>query len=252
MTKTDLMRLLGFGLVLHVLFTTSLFAQNPNTTDGLKAIAEKNMSPHLRVYGAARELGDYETAITALHYLLLEDPENAFLQDSLAVFYLRTGKMESCKRQCQRILDNNPQHKFIRELAANAALQTGDLESSLLHYEALYAIEKSHFYRYQASSLQYQMGRYGECGANVGAMLSDPQIDEVKVHIDWGNGGGDIPLRAALLNLRGNLELALNQENDARKSWRQALKLDKSFLLPRYNLNALQQKEMDERDDRGR
>lgn len=225
-------------------------AQNPdpNTPDGMDALRKAQTNPNGLVYNKACALHDWETAIVALHYLLLDNPENAFLQDSLAALYYRTGQNTACLKWCEEVLSSRPNAAFIHQIAGNVAQESGNLALALTHYEQLYSATKAPFFRYQVSSLQFLLGRYGEAGSNIESMLSDPELASTNIHLNWENGSDDVPIHAALLNLRGNLELALNKENLARKSFRAALKLDSEFSLPRENLNAIQAKHQRERE----
>ncbi len=241
------------SFILLLVFLTSfalLSAQSPdpNTPEGMNALRKAQSDPNALVYSKATELHDWRTAIVALHHLLLKNPENVFLQDSLAALYYRTGENEACQRWCAEVLAKRPKDLFLHQLVGQVAEESGNLTLAVTHFEQLYAATRDPFFRYQVSSLQFQLGRYGEAGSNIESMLSDPQLAESAIHLDWENGGGDVPIHAALLNLRGNLELALNKENLARKSFRAALKLAPKFKLPRQNLNAIQAKHQQERE----
>lgn len=211
----------------------------PLTIDELNAEQYRQLSPDGNVYARASALGDDPTAIVALHYLLAADPGNPFLQDSLAALYWRVGNLTACHRWCLELLKTRPNAGFVLQLAAGIEEQRGDFAAALEHYAHVYQLAGGYFWRYKVAGLQFQLGRYGECGSNIESMLTDTAIDDELVHIDWGTGNGDVPLRSALLNLRGNLELALNKEGLARKSFKEALKLAPGFGLARQNLDAL-------------
>jgi tetratricopeptide (TPR) repeat protein len=241
--------------------TLSLAAQNHdslahavdlNTSDGMNQLRRSQLDPHALVYEKATQLGDWVTAIDALHHLLLQDPENAFLQDSLAALYFRVGNLSACHAWSLEKLQQRPQDLLLLQLVGTIEEQKGKLEPALERYQRIFALTKVHFYRYKMAGLQFLLGRYGECGQQIESMLLDPEIDQQAVHIDWNNGGGDVPLRSALLNLRGNMELALNKENHARKSFKEALKLAPEFLLARNNLDALQTKYRSPNEENGR
>lgn len=228
-------------------------ARNPdlNTTDGMNQMRRSQLDPHALVYQRASALGDWPTAITAIHHLLLQDPGNRYLQDSLAALYFRVGNLTACHAWCLENLQQRPDDLILLQLAGNVEESRGNLKSALERFERIFQLTQSHFHRYKTASLQYQIGRYGEAGSHIESMLSDPAIDQEMVHIDWQNGGGDVPLRSALLNLRGNLELTLNKEALARKSFKEALKLAPDFKLARQNLDALQAKYHNFHDESG-
>lgn len=209
---------------------------------------QEKTSDHQKVYENASQLGDYATAISSLHYLLLDVPEESPLWDSLAYLYKKAQQPSPCVTTCERILQHRPFHTSIRELAAEIYLQYGAPEAALDHFSVLYQQENSYFFRFRVASLQVYLGEYGKANAHISSMLTDSGIDSEKIFIDWGDGRGNVPLRAALLNLQGNLELALGRESNAKRSWRAALKLDKSFKLPRKSLNALQKNQWEQQE----
>lgn len=221
------------------------------TTEGMNRLRQAQLSPHALIYQRASALGDWNSAIYALHQLLLEDPGNRFHEDSLAALYLRTGNRVACLRLSREILSKRPDDLFILQLAGAVSEGDNDLKAALADFEALSQATKAPFYRYKVAGLQFQLGRYGECGSNIESMLTDAAIDDQAVRVDWAGGGAEIPLRAALLNLRGNLELALNKEMLARKSFREALKIAPDFVLARNNLNAIQEKYQQRLDQGG-
>lgn len=241
----------GVWMVLMIFCSLNVSAQVPDSTtlilapvsvEELNAAHRKQQNPHGIVYAKATALGDHATAIVALHYLLEADPLNPFLQDSLAGLYHRVGNHVACHRWCLEILQSRPDARYILQLAAEIEEGRGDFVAALEHLSHLQKIAGSHYLRYKIAGLQFQLGRYGECGANVEAMLTDAGIDAESLFVAWEGGGGPVTMRAALLNLRGNLELALGKEALARKSFREALKLAPDFGLARNNLSALQAK----------
>lgn len=248
-SKSALHRLLPV-LVLLLLWGGRLSAQGdsvlhivaPPDIDALNAQLRAQTDPNALVYAKATALGDHQTAITALHYLLLGSPGNRFLEDSLAALYYRVGNLDACRRWCDELLSRRPDDLFLHQLLATIAEGRGDYIGALTHVEQLYAGQNSLYWRYRLAGLQYQVGRYGECTAHVGAMLSDPAVDAESLRLSWDGGTGIVPMRAALVNLRGNLELATGKEALAQKSFREALKLAPEFGLARNNLSALQAK----------
>ena len=244
-------------LIECILLPTAGIAQDttrvdPHSIQGLQKLRDQQQNPHARAYETAREIGDYQTAATALQYLLLESPQNSHLRDSLASMLYRAGNINACLRWCEKVLADNPGNAFLLELSGNLYAGQGRPAQALPKFEALSSMTGDAYFRYQQASMQFLLGRYGEATQNIESLLTDPAIEQEAIHIDWAGGGHDVPLRAALLNLRGNLQLALNRENDARKSFRAALKIDKNFSLARNNLNALREKDRERWEENDR
>lgn len=221
----------------------------PNSLQQLQAMRDAQLNPAGRIYSKASQLKDHHTAIYALHVLLLDDPDNVYLQDSLAMHYFLAGNHESCLRWSNSVLESRPDDPYLLVLTANIYAQRRDFKPALARHERLQELRPSFYNRYRIAMLQYELGRTGECGTTIEQLLLKPEIDQEAVHVRWGDGGADIPLRAALLNLRGNLQEQLNRDGDARKSFREALKLAPDFQLARNNLNALREKNDRYRDN---
>ena len=196
-------------------------------------------SSNVEVYKQASQIGDHATAIVALHNLLVKKPGGPALQDALAIQYYYSGQRTVCLAWCAKCLNERPESSFLLHLSGLVAEEQEALETALGRYERLYAMRKAPFYRYKVASLRYQLGRHGECLPHLQAMLQSSEIESVELYLTWAGGEGYVLLRAALLNLRGNLELALKQTGKARKSFRAALKVSPDFALPQLNLNAM-------------
>lgn len=212
------------------------------TIDGMQRLRDQQQNPHARVFAQASALQDYQSAIYALHQLLLDDPENSFLQDSLAYMYARTNNNTSCLAWCDLCLQKRPNSLFILSLSGTLLESSGQFKEALERFETLHKNTGSNFYRYKISSLQYELGRYGESLVNIESMLQDSSTQRELILMNWDGASREVPMQAALLNLRGNLELQVNQEGKARKSFRQALKMAPDFELPRNNIRALDEK----------
>lgn len=249
------LRILFFVPLTLLISLASLSAQSHQqpdlkTTDGMQRLRDQQQNPHTRVYARASALQDYQSAIYALHQMLLDDPENSFLQDSLAYMYARTGNTTSCLAWCDQCLQKRPNSLFILNLSSTLLESTGQFKKALSRLETLHQNTGSNYYRYKISSLQYELGRYGESLVNIESMLQDSSTLPELIMMSWDDSSTEVPMRAALLNLRGNLELQVNQEGKARKSFRKALKMAPDFALPRNNIRALDEKnrQRNERD----
>lgn len=248
-----MMQRIGIFCGMMMMIVVQGFAQSPPPSEKqLDSLYRAQLSPHVRVYANAMELRDYQSAITALLYILQDDPENQPLIDTLANLYFQTGNFIPCARLCDQQLERKPENLFLQEVSANVLVNLGDYPRAIERFSYLFDKTSRKYYRYQLAALQFQLGRYGESGTHIEAMLQDPEIAQEEIFIDWGDGSKVVTMEAALLNLRGNLLLEMGKENDAKKSWRAAWKLDKEFELPRRNLNQLQAEEWDERMENDR
>ena len=211
----------------------------PISEDQLQALRDQQISPHARVYAGAMKLGDYQTAITALHYLLIEEPQNRFYKDSLAGLYMQTGNLEACKIIAEEIKAEDPNDLFVLNLLANIYTQEGRIKESLGCFESLEKHTNAPYYTYQVAVQRFQLERFGECRESIEKLVALPPDPPMLIRIFTNQQEQTIPIQAAALNLRGNLELKLGKKDAARTDFEKALEIAPDFLLAKGNLEQM-------------
>ncbi|MCB9235781.1 MAG: tetratricopeptide repeat protein [Bacteroidia bacterium] len=219
----------------------TLFLTREVTLLQLDSLSRAQSSPHALVYRRACQLRDYPAAIQALHYLLVEDPQNPFYQDSLAALYYRTGNFSACITLGNEIMLERPEDGFIHLILANAKLQSGNSKAALNHYGWLAEGTGQLFFWYQKASLEFHLERLGECRASLGEILASESKTEM-IRIE--NGGEEylVSMEAAALNMLGNLDLKAGNKDSAAQNFQQALDLYPDFGLARANLDNLKKR----------
>jgi tetratricopeptide (TPR) repeat protein len=205
------------------------------TLDELQRQQDQQLSPHALVYRNAYAIGDWQTAATAAHYLLLEQPENHFLEDSIATYYLRAGNLQACKAWSEKCLAKRPQSGQLHYLLAQIHESEGNLTEALKHYEALAVATDQLYFHYQVAALQLKLQRYGECRAKAEALLAKPENGDA-ISIASATGADVVSMHAAAWNLLGVLERELKNEKAAKAAFKRALELDPEFRLAKENL----------------
>lgn len=243
-----------FLITILILVPAALMAQRDST--GFEQLKPVKPAPveniHLRTYRKARSMGDQNTAIVALNYFLAESPGNGFYRDTLSLLYLQAGKPELAEKYATETIRSAPKNRYARGILAMALESQSKLPEALRQYEILAKDSPGLFDLYQVASLRYRLERVGECRTAVESLLADPDIGKEQVRIFAGKKEMIVPMKAAVLNLRGNLELLLNKQGSARKSFKAALEIAPEFSLAKENLRAMRQANMDweERNDR--
>jgi tetratricopeptide (TPR) repeat protein len=230
---------IGFLAIFLVCAPVSAQSVMPMDVDDLQHQHTLQTDPSGILWAKASALGDWPTAIVAIHQLLEKDPSNTFLQDSLAAMYLRTGQAATCLAWCQRCLQTRPDAPFLLAIAGQLALDAGQIPAALTHWERLLQLRPSAYYHYQVAALQFRLGRYGECATALNQLAADAAVRDAWIHLSWEGGEGDVPLLAAVYNLQGNLDGAMGRRKEARKAFRAALDLAPEFGLAKGNLRGM-------------
>ncbi len=196
----------------------------------------------MKAYKAALKNYDLQAATVFLYQASALKPERKDLNDSLALLYFAGERYGQAFIIGEEILKENPKRNDILELVAVSKQSLGLIKESLADYEKLYAIDKSIYYLYQISTLQYQLKRYGECVASLDQIISNPESAKQKVNIAVQGGSQDVPMKAAALNVKGICAMELNQDEAARDNFNKALTESPEFVLAKGNLDLLNKK----------
>lgn len=197
-------------------------------------------TPNMAVYAQALQYGDFPTAITALHYELQANPANTSLRDSLASLYFASGGYPQAITVAKQVLETDANNQKMLELVAIGFQALGMARESLEYYEKLYGQSREVFHLYQIAVLQYQMQRFGECGASLQAIVNDSRSREEKIVINVNQQTRqEVPLASAALNVLGVLAMEQRDNAKARQYFQQALQLYPDFALAKGNLEQL-------------
>ncbi len=123
------------------------------------------------------------------------------------------------------------------EIAAVSLENIGAIERSVSYYESLYLLTNDLFTLYKAAYLQYGLKRFTEADNSIKMLLSARKIDEVKLNFPKkDNTQQEVPLRAAVLNLKGLMALEQNNKAEALVQFNEALKILPDFELAQENI----------------
>jgi tetratricopeptide (TPR) repeat protein len=222
-----------------VLFLVAGFAF---TAPVLKAQTSSLTGKNLKMYNMALEYGDYGVAINTLYTILADNPNDMALKDSLASLYFNSRAYPQAILVAREILAKNPKDKKMLELTAISYQNIGGAKEALETYETLYKESQMVYHLYQIAVLQYQIRRFGECEASLARILKDPASANEKVVINVNRTERqEVPMHAAVYNVLGMLALEQSDEASAKKAFEKALSIDGEFVLPKGNLEAMEQ-----------
>ena len=94
---------------------------------------------------------------------------------------------------------------------------------------------------YKIALIQFKQGTMTEASTNFDIILSKKEADEINLYFaDEENDQQSIPLRAAVLNMKGLLAKSQEKNEDAAKFYRQALIISPDFFMAKSNLRELE------------
>lgn len=231
-----------FKLLLLVMsLSLSSFAQSdvPSTTE-----KGSNKSPIYWLYDAhyrmAIQYSDYAEAKSALYNLVLLEPENDSLRYNLAYMYFDDSKFASTILACNDITAINPNHLGALELSAISFENLGLKDKALAKYEKLFMVTSNLSALYKMSFLQYDLKKYAEATVNIDMLLEHKDIGEANVVFsDEDNTKKEYPMKVAVLNLKGLVNVAVGNKEIAKQAFNDALAIAPDFKLAKSNLDEL-------------
>ena len=239
------MRIHLSATILIIVFTvcnSSLFAQKTKTTAQPASATASSIELYQKMRVQALELGDLETASSAIQAILILDPAADTLRDSLChLFFLRRMYVSAFKLG-NEVLEKRPQNPMVLELVAVSAQSLGDGKTALPFYEKLYAITKNHYHLYEIASLEYQMGRFVESDQKMMKLAIDPALDKEGFSLNDSKGAQEVSLSAAAYNVAGAIALDMGKIDVAIDRFKKAIDKVPDFRLAKANLDIAMKK----------
>lgn len=194
----------------------------------------------LRMYALGFRYYDLEVSQMALYEMIAMDLQNVSLRDSLALLYYNMGKYGSAIAVATDVLAVEKENLAMMEVRALSNENLQFYNDALNDYERLYLLSPSPFILYKMATLQYSSKKTEQAKTNIDILLSNKQIDSLKVEVPLNKmQQQEVSMRAAVLNLRGILNRDLGNKEIAQQSFSEALKLNPDFLAAKANLEAL-------------
>ncbi len=230
-------------LLIGVSFSFQSIAQNAEQAESTPT---DDKSPIYWLYDAhyrmAIQYNDYAEAKSALYNLVLLEPQNDSLRYNLAYIYFDNNQNPSTILACNDILAMNPNHLGALELSAAAFENLGLKDKALPNYEKLYMLSSNLNALYKMAFLQYDLKKYAECGVNIDILLAHTELADANVVFsEENNEQKEYPMKVAVLNLRGLVNVEIGNKELARKAFEEALAISPDFQLAKSNLAKLKE-----------
>lgn len=176
---------------------------------------------------------DFQTAIVAAQLLLIEDSTELVYADTLPELYAATNNIMACNDAADAAIKRNPKSERLLLIKALCAEQLGKVDEQMSLYNQLYAINKKPEYLYRITAAHFGAGNFEAVDNNL------KELDQLaltnKDSIDFMLSESEkqkVPLKAALLNMRG--VMAVQKDRDiikAKKYFEAAIREYPDFII---------------------
>jgi tetratricopeptide (TPR) repeat protein len=203
-------------------------------------------------YQNALKYGDAATAIQSLHQIIAQEGAQSTYKDSLAILYYRANNFVSAHLVAKELLVQKPQDATLLEINAVSLRALGASKEAIDGFEKLLTVSKNRFHAYELAQLQFGIARMAEAMLTLNQAMVNTQELETKVvfNIDKERQQ-EVPLNAAMLNLKGIIAFEMKDEKGALASFEEALKIMPDFAMAQLNKMSLEQKQTEDYKPQG-
>lgn len=223
-------------------FTGLTMAQQAGASDPSQGDIRSSVFYRLNVgaFNRAMKYNDNFAANQALYNLCVLDPQNDSLLFRLGYRYFESQRYLSAALVCGDAIMLNPENLAAYEVRALSLEQIGAQDKALEDYESLYLRNNNINTLYKIVVLQIDLERYNESKTNLDILLSKKEVEDIKYYFPINeNEEQEVPLRAALHNLKGVVAREQGNIVEARKQFNIALEISPDFVVPKTNLQDL-------------
>lgn len=193
------------------------------------------------VYSQAIAYNDLATAINSLHHIIAKEGGQSVYKDSLALLYFNSNNFLSSYLLSTELLEKKATDLSLLEINAMSIVNLGDNKKAVTALEKLFSLSKSQYHGYQLAGIQLGLKRFGEAQLTIEQSLQCTELKEMQIQfpIDMQQIQ-NVPLKAALYNLKGMAAYQLKDNQTALKAFEQALALSPDFFQAKQNKEALE------------
>lgn len=232
------MKILFYTLIIvwAYLFPNVLNAQKLTTETYKLAEIEK----HKKIVNEALVYKDGSTAINSLHNIITLEGETSTYKDTLAITYYNVGNYMSCHLLTKELLVKQPTNIKLLEINAFSLQQLNAPKEAITAFEALFAQTNNMSHGYQLAVLQAGIKRLVEAQVTLNKTLLCQEIPNAFSQFPLDkNQNQNVPLKAAVYNLKALVAYELKAYNEAVQAFADALKIMPEFRAATQNANAL-------------
>lgn len=206
-------------------------ATTPASTQESETVRSRNEIDQ-RVYQAAMRYNDFAVARMKLFELMERNPTNTRYPELLATLYFDAGQFTSAAVSAIDLLEQNDKSVTGLEIAAYSLEQLGAMDRALPNFERHYLLTGNLFSLYKTAYMQYSLDKPEEALNSVNMLIKNNKASTEKVGFPTAdNDTQEVALKAAGLNLKAMVYLALQNKEEALEAINQALEVQPDFEL---------------------
>ncbi len=219
-------------LFLTLFIAFSSVAQNSNQVE-----LEKQKLKQALIYG------DQSTATNMMYNIIALEGDKSVYKDSLAYLYFNRRSYLSCFLATEDALKNNPNNIELLEMNAFSIESLGAFDKAIESYQKLLISSNNNFHAYKIASLQFELKKFNEAYVSIkkAESLPDSGIENITFSVNQ-NYNQPVPLKAAIVYLKGLTELNLDDKAATKVSMQKAIQLFPEFVLAKEVLSNLEVK----------
>jgi tetratricopeptide (TPR) repeat protein len=218
--------------VLTIIFTS--VAQKNKSAQSNETELEK------KVMKQALKYADVSTTISSMHKIIALEGENSTYKDSLAIVYFKSQNYLSSHLVAKELLVSKVDNQQLLEINAVSLQNLGATKEAIEAYEKLFALSKNRYYGYELANLQMSIKRLEEAKISIEKAFTCADIEKATLVFPIDNTKNqDVPLNAAMYNLKGIIYYQLQDKVEAGKAFEEALKIMPDFATATQNNNVL-------------
>ncbi|MDN5203272.1 hypothetical protein QQ008_17915 [Fulvivirgaceae bacterium BMA10] len=196
---------------------------------------------HKSIYDRAVRYSDIGVAKNAIYNLLVLDPNDVSLLDSLAILYFDYNQYAQSLLVSLDILKKNPNSLVATEISAVSYENLQLYDKALTSYESLYLKNNNIYTLYKIAFLQFNLKRYNEARTSTDIILKDKKSEELNIVFNPSrNKQEEVSMKAAVLNLKGLIAKEEGNKDEAKKLFEEALVSAPEFTFAKQNIEDLE------------
>ena len=216
-----------FGITL-VLTTVSISAQDTDPSALDKQIMRQALA-----------YGDNNIAANSIYNIIAKEGVNSTYKDSLAYLYFNGRRFSSCFLVCKDILSRDGDKQEILEMQSVSLESLGILDKAAQSYAKLVTKSNNNYHAYKLANIYYALKKNEQALNAIKKAESLDDTGKIKITTPINkNLNQQVSLKSAIANLKGLVQFAMDDMENAKASFQQAVTLEPEFKLAQENLEA--------------
>ena len=237
---TDRFQMLKFKFIICPIFCCFFLAISAQRTPTMSDFQRQQKQQYQSTLGLAKQIGDVGVVTQTLYNLIALEGNLSSYRDSLAIHYYANGELTKAIRIAQRVLEADPKNSRMLEIDAYSLEQIGDRNAQQA-YQALYAHVPTPTNGYKVAYYQQQSKAFKESLRTLQSINLEDVSKEppAMIRVTFLGKKQEVPLVAAIANLKGLNGYQLKDYELARRSFEKALQFFPKFKAAKQSLLAL-------------